>query len=121
MNVRLQVFRTITFDTLQNFKVYESSHFEMSNKFWANSGQFATFLMIALVFKFEMQINDSTQYRGKKAPHGKKGDGIEPVSHHKKQQCQNAKDIDNLVTRKEGSNTCCCKIEFQYRVLFNIG
>jgi hypothetical protein len=26
LNVRFQVFRTITFDTLQNFKVYESCH-----------------------------------------------------------------------------------------------
>jgi hypothetical protein len=77
--------------------------------------------MIALVFKFEMQINDCTQYCGKKAPHRKKGDGVEPVSHHKKQKCQNAKDIDYLVTRKEGSNTRCRKIELQNRVLLNIG
>src|SRR5450756_902010 len=76
--------------------------------------------MIALVFKFEMQINDNAQYCGKKAPHGKKGDGVEPVSHHKKQQRQNAINIDYFVTRKEGSNTCCRKIELQHRMLLNI-
>jgi len=26
-----------------------------------------------------VQINDNTQYRGKKTPHGKKGDSVEPV------------------------------------------
>jgi hypothetical protein len=69
----------------------------------------------------EVKINDNAQYRGKKAPHGKKGDSVEPVSHHKKQQRQNAKDIDYLVTREEGSNTCCRKIELQHRLFLNIG
>jgi len=74
----------------------------------------------ALISKFEVQINDNTQYRGKKTPYGKKGDCVEPVSHHKKQQRQSAKDIDYLVTRKEGTNTCCRKIEHHHRNLIKI-
>jgi hypothetical protein len=40
------------------------------------------------IYKFEVQINDNAQYRGKKAPHGKERNGVEPVNHHKKQQGQ---------------------------------
>jgi hypothetical protein len=58
------------------------------------SGIELRFYIVAPVSKFEVQIDDTAQYRGKKAPHGKKGDGVEPVSHHKKQQRQNTKDID---------------------------